>query len=89
MMPKSYIRLSAGRTNMNDSTQALAFAGANSIFQGDVLLTAPNPDKNRDALLFDTLGLNSEKYLSQIMHKDLNHLWLPYTQMQNVLKPAK
>ena len=62
MMPKSYIRLSAGRTNMNDSTQALAFfAGANSIFQGDVLLTAPNPDKNRDALLFDTLGLNSEK----------------------------
>ena len=61
MMPKSYIRLSAGRTNMNDSTQALAFfAGANSIFQGDVLLTAPNPDKNRDALLFDTLGLNSE-----------------------------
>ena len=37
MMPKSYIRLSAGRTNMNDSTQALAFfAGANSIFQGDV-----------------------------------------------------
>ena len=62
MMPKSYIRLSAGRTNMNDSTQALAFfAGANSIFQGDVLLTAPNPDKNRDAILFDTLGLNSEK----------------------------
>ena len=62
MMPKSYIRLSAGRTQMNDSTQALAFfAGANSIFQGDVLLTAPNPDKNRDAILFDTLGLNSEK----------------------------
>ena len=39
MMPKSYIRLSAGRTKMNESTQALAFfAGANSIFQGDILL---------------------------------------------------
>ena len=62
MMPKSYLRLSAGRTNMNDSTQALAFfAGANSIFQGDVLLTAPNPDKNKDTILFNTLGLNTEK----------------------------
>ena len=62
MMPKSYLRLSAGRTNMNDSTQALAFfAGANSIFQGDVLLTAPNPEKNKDNILFNTLGLNTEK----------------------------
>jgi biotin synthase len=62
MMPKSYLRLSAGRTNMNDSTQALAFfAGANSIFQGDVLLTAPNPEKNKDTILFNTLGLNTEK----------------------------
>ena len=60
-MPKSYLRLSAGRTNMNDSTQALAFAGANSIFQGDVLLTAPNPEKNKDTILFNTLGLNTEK----------------------------
>jgi biotin synthase len=47
---------------MNDSTQALAFfAGANSIFQGDVLLTAPNPEKNKDTILFNTLGLNTEK----------------------------
>ncbi len=62
MMPKSYLRLSAGRTNMNDSTQALAyFAGANSIFQGDVLLTAPNPDKNQDKKLFDQLGIKSER----------------------------
>lgn len=62
MMPKSYIRLSAGRTNMDDSTQALAFfSGANSIFQGDVLLTAPNPGKKTDAQLFEKLGLNSEK----------------------------
>ncbi len=62
MMPKSYLRLSAGRTNMNDSTQALAFfAGANSIFQGDVLLTAPNPDKNQDKKLFEQLGIKSER----------------------------
>ncbi len=62
MMPKSYIRLSAGRTNMDDSTQALAFfAGANSIFQGDVLLTASNPKKQADSKLFDTLGIDPEK----------------------------
>ena len=62
MMPKSYIRLSAGRTNMNDSTQALAFfAGANSIFQGDILTNCTKSRKNRDTLLFDNLGLNSEK----------------------------
>ena len=62
MMPKSYIRLSAGRTNMNESTQALAFfAGANSIFQGDILLTAPNPEKKSDTKLLDKLGIKSEK----------------------------
>ncbi len=62
MMPKSYIRLSAGRTNMDDSTQALAFlAGANSIFQGDVLLTAPNPKQSKDTYLFNKLGLSPEK----------------------------
>ena len=62
MMPKSYIRLSAGRTKMNESTQALAFfAGANSIFQGDILLTAPNPGKDTDTQLLDKLGLKSEK----------------------------
>ena len=62
MMPKSYIRLSAGRTNMDDSTQALAFfAGANSIFQGDVLHTASNPQKQADSKLFNTLGIDPEK----------------------------
>ena len=61
-MPKSYIRLSAGRTNMNESTQALAFfAGANSIFQGDILLTAPNPGKEKDIEMLEKLGLKSEK----------------------------
>ncbi len=62
IMPSSYIRLSAGRTNMSDSTQALAFlAGANSIFQGDVLLTASNPSEKKDEKLFDQLGLETEK----------------------------
>ena len=62
LMPTSYIRLSAGRKEMSPSTQALAFfAGANSIFQGDILLTAPNPKKDNDAKLFKQLGIQSEK----------------------------
>ena len=62
MMPGSYLRLSAGRTSMDNSTQALAFfAGANSVFQGDILLTAPNPNKEKDQKLFDNLGISSDK----------------------------
>ena len=58
MMPKSYVRLSAGRTEMSDETQALCFfAGANSIFVGETLLTADNPDEDSDAVLFARLGL--------------------------------
>ena len=58
LMPKSYVRLSAGRTEMSDETQALCFfAGANSIFAGETLLTAGNPDEDSDAVLFDKLGL--------------------------------
>ena len=61
LMPASYIRLSAGRTEMTESTQALAiFAGANSIFQGDVLLTAENPNKKKDEELLDKLGMKTE-----------------------------
>ena len=57
-MPQSYVRLSAGRTEMSDETQALCFfAGANSIFVGDTLLTADNPGEDSDAVLFDKLGL--------------------------------
>jgi biotin synthase len=57
-MPESMVRLSAGRESMSDSTQALCFlAGANSIFTGDRLLTAPNAGDDRDAALFDRLGL--------------------------------
>ena len=58
MMPASFVRLSAGRTGMSDETQALSFfAGANSIFTGDRLLTADNPGTDRDAALFKRLGL--------------------------------
>jgi len=58
MMPKSMVRLSAGRENMSDSTQALCFvAGANSIFYGEQLLTTSNPATQADQHLFRRLGL--------------------------------
>ncbi|MGP9767339.1 biotin synthase BioB [Halomonas sp. AOP13-D3-9] len=62
MMPQSHVRLSAGREQMTESTQALAFlAGANSIFYGDKLLTTGNPQVDRDRALFAKLGLHPEK----------------------------
>ncbi len=58
MMPKSVVRLSAGRETMLDSMQALCFlAGANSIFYGEKLLTAANPAEVRDRELFAKLGI--------------------------------
>lgn len=58
MMPKSMVRLSAGREAMSDELQALCFlAGANSIFYGEKLLTTGNPDTERDLALFARLGL--------------------------------
>ena len=61
LMPASYVRLSAGRENMTDETQALCFlAGANSIFYGEKLLTTPNPETDKDMALFDRLGLKTE-----------------------------
>jgi biotin synthase len=60
MMPKSAVRLSAGRNDMSDEMQALCFVvGANSIFYGDTLLTTPNPDENKDLELFGKLGINA------------------------------
>jgi biotin synthase len=57
-MPKSVVRLSAGREDMSDEIQALCFlAGANSIFYGPKLLTTPNPGRDRDMRLLDRLGL--------------------------------
>jgi biotin synthase len=63
LMPASHVRLSAGREKMNDQTQALAFfAGANSIFYGEKLLTTANPETSRDMQLFKRLGINPEAY---------------------------
>ena len=58
LMPTSHLRLSAGRTEMSDEMQALCFfAGANSIFIGDTLLTADNPGEDHDTALFNRLGI--------------------------------
>jgi biotin synthase len=60
IMPTSLVRLSAGRQEMSDELQALCFlAGANSIFYGDKLLTADNPEAGRDEALFKRLGLHA------------------------------
>ncbi|MGB1141576.1 MAG: biotin synthase BioB [Halioglobus sp.] len=62
MMPASHVRLSAGREEMNEQMQALAyFAGANSIFYGEKLLTTPNPAANSDMALFGRLGIKPEE----------------------------
>ena len=62
VMPKSVVRLSAGRTQMSLEAQALCFlAGANSIFAGDKLLTTPNPDFNNDMEMLKLFGLKSGK----------------------------
>ena len=61
MMPKSYVRLSAGREQMSDEMQALCFmAGANSMFYGEKLLTAQNPVPEQDNALFGRLGLQKQ-----------------------------
>lgn len=62
IMPRSHVRLSAGREEMNEQMQAMAFhAGANSIFYGEKLLTTPNPAASRDMQLFARLGIEPEQ----------------------------
>lgn len=71
LMPKSYVRLSAGRAEMNDEMQALCFfAGANSMFYGDRLLTTDNPIESDDQKLFSRLGIQSEKGTGQAVEKE-------------------
>lgn len=61
VLPKTQVRLSAGRAGMSQEAQTLCFlAGANSIFAGDKLLTTPNPDANEDKKLLDLLGLQPQ-----------------------------
>ena len=62
VLPETQVRLSAGRTQMSREGQAICFfAGANSIFAGDKLLTTPNPDVDQDMKMFETLGLTPQK----------------------------
>lgn len=79
MMPKSWLRLSAGRAQMSEEAQAMCFfAGANSIFYGDKLLTTDNAKENHDLLLLDKLGISTIKQKTQAT--DSEHL--------NLLTPA-
>jgi len=60
-MPSTYVRLSAGREDMDESLQALCFfAGANSIFYGEKLLTTSNPSYQQDMRLLERLGISIE-----------------------------
>jgi biotin synthase len=62
-MPRSMVRLSAGRETMSEEAQALCFlAGANSVFCGPKLLTTPNPQRDRDQALMDRLGMQPMEY---------------------------
>ncbi len=75
MMPKSHVRLSAGRETMNEQMQALAFmAGANSIFYCDKLLTTANPKANDDMALLERLGIKPEEYRAEKSDAELSDL---------------
>lgn len=70
LMPQSYVRLSAGRTEMSEELQALCFfAGANSMFYGDKLLTTANPQNARDEALMARLGIEAEAPVAGAVHR--------------------
>lgn len=72
IMPKSVVRLSAGRNEMSIAEQALCFmAGANSIFAGEKLLTTPNPDFDTDMQMFNILGLTPRKAFKDVPAKQM------------------
>jgi biotin synthase len=67
VMPDTQVRLSAGRAQMSREGQAMCFfAGANSIFAGDKLLTTPNPDVNEDMKMFEMLGMVAQKPFTKV-----------------------
>jgi biotin synthase len=71
LMPRSYVRLSAGRLSLSDEAQALCFlAGANSVFLGDRLLTTPNPTTDVDRSLFERLGLRLQLRADALANPD-------------------
>ena len=85
MMPKSHVRLSAGRDQMNEQMQAMCFlAGANSIFYGCKLLTAENPETNQDIALFKKLGINTETVENLVSEEEQTaKLHIKMTDQQN------
>lgn len=71
VMPKTQVRLSAGRINMSREGQAMCFfAGANSIFSGDKLLTTPNNDLNEDMKMFELLGLKNQQPFAKVQQRE-------------------
>ncbi len=80
LMPKAHVRLSAGREGMNEQMQALCFfAGANSIFYGEKLLTTSNPLENEDMALFAKLGIRpEEKNLEELPSDKVFERAMPY-----------
>jgi len=81
-MPKSAVRLSAGRLDLNDEGQAFCFmAGANSIFAGDTLLTTPNPELDSDMVLFKTLGIQPKRAFADGKQ--------PVTKKDSIVDPEK
>ncbi len=86
LMPRSMVRLSAGRLSYTDGEQALLFmAGANSIFTGDVLLTTPNPEFSRDDALFKVLGLRGKPAHAPPMVEEEEEAIYGYTAPSNVV----
>jgi biotin synthase len=70
LMPRSHVRLAAGRTELSDELQALCFlAGANSIFCGEKLLTTPNPDMEQDRRLLERLNLRPEAAAGAVVNQ--------------------
>src|SRR5205085_12412501 len=66
LLPRTKVSLSAGRVGLSDEAQALCFlAGANSVFLGERLLTAPNPEADRDHALFEKLGVRLSAMATQ------------------------
>ncbi|MEA9390546.1 biotin synthase BioB [Acerihabitans sp. TG2] len=79
MMPRSHVRLSAGREQMSEQTQAMCFlAGANSLFYGCKLLTTPNPDEDKDLALFAKLGLNTQQHQTDAGNQQQQRQWVEH-----------
>jgi len=77
VMPRSFVRLSAGRMSFSQEAQAfMFFAGANSIFTGDTLLTTPNPEFSQDAAMFEVLGLKGKAPFTGVT-ASFRPAWLP------------